>query len=174
MSWRIVFTKQAQKDAKKLSAAGLRAKADALIEILRENPYQTPPTYEKLVGDLTRELEIELDRLSEKLHARLLEQIFIEERLYKQIEEVTTYENVVKTVDDSLKPFLKILEQPVTKEDIERLLEIRIKRICRYDIDRQAKEVNLNSGFTRVQGQICIFGHASQLGWRAKPVRSVR
>lgn len=103
-------------------------------EVLRFNT-------EKLVGDLTRELEIELDRLSQKLHARLLEQIFIEERLYKQIEEVTTYENVVKTVDDSLKPFLKVLEQPVTKEDIERLLEIRIKRISRYDIDRQAKEI---------------------------------
>ena len=46
------------------------------------------------------------------------------------------------TVDESLKPFTEILEQPVTREDIERLLEIRIKRISRYDIDRQAKEIN--------------------------------
>ena len=52
MSWRIVFTKQAQKDAKKLSATGLRSKAENLIQILRENPYQVPPPYEKLVGDL--------------------------------------------------------------------------------------------------------------------------
>ena len=96
---------------------------------------------EKLVDDLTRELEIELSRLSQRLHARLLDQIFIEERLYKEIEEVTTYERVVSTVDESLKPYIKRLEQPVTREDIERLLEIRIKRISRYDIERQAKEI---------------------------------
>ena len=52
MSWRVVFTKQAQKDAKKLSSAGLKSKAEELIVVLRQNPYQTPPTYEKLVGDL--------------------------------------------------------------------------------------------------------------------------
>lgn len=52
MNWRVVFTKQAQKDAKKLPAAGLRAKAEELLEILRQNPYQNPPPYEKLVGDL--------------------------------------------------------------------------------------------------------------------------
>ncbi|MGA9536572.1 MAG: Txe/YoeB family addiction module toxin [Desulfobacterales bacterium] len=50
--WRVVFTKQAKKDAKKLSAAGMRAKAETLLGILRENPYQTPPPYEKLIGDL--------------------------------------------------------------------------------------------------------------------------
>ena len=53
MSWRIVFTKQDQKDAKKLSASGLKAKAEKLIQILCENPYHTPPSYEKLVGDLS-------------------------------------------------------------------------------------------------------------------------
>lgn len=53
MTWRVVFTKQAQKDAKKLAASGLRSKAEALLAILAENPYQTPPPYEKLVGDLT-------------------------------------------------------------------------------------------------------------------------
>ena len=52
MSWRIVFTKQVQKDAKKVSASGLRSKAEKLIKILRDNPYQAPPPYEKLVGDL--------------------------------------------------------------------------------------------------------------------------
>ncbi len=96
---------------------------------------------EKLVADLTRELEIELARLKQKLHGRLLEQIFIEERLYKQIEEVASYDRIVSTVDSALKPFSAILEQPVTKEDIERLLEIRIRRISRYDIDRQANEI---------------------------------
>lgn len=52
MKWRLVFTKQAQKDAKKLSSAGLRPKAEALIEVLAKNPFQNPPPYEKLVGDL--------------------------------------------------------------------------------------------------------------------------
>jgi toxin YoeB len=52
VSWRVVYTKQAQKDAKKLSAAGLRPTAEELLEILRQNPYQTPPPHEKLVGDL--------------------------------------------------------------------------------------------------------------------------
>jgi toxin YoeB len=52
VSWRVVFTRQAQKDAKKLSPAGLQDKAKNLIKILRENPYQVPPPYEKLLGDL--------------------------------------------------------------------------------------------------------------------------
>jgi len=52
VSWRVVFTKQAQKDAKKLSASGLKPKAEKLLGVLAENPYQTPPPYEKLVGDL--------------------------------------------------------------------------------------------------------------------------
>ena len=52
MTWEIVFTRQAQKDAQKLAEAGLKPKAEKLIRVLRENPYQTPPPYEKLVGDL--------------------------------------------------------------------------------------------------------------------------
>ena len=52
MSWRLVYTKQAQKDAEKLTAAGLKPKAQTLLEILAQNPYQTPPPFEKLVGDL--------------------------------------------------------------------------------------------------------------------------
>lgn len=50
--WKVVFTKQAQKDARNLASAGLRAKAETLLGILRLNPFQTPPPYEKLVGDL--------------------------------------------------------------------------------------------------------------------------
>jgi toxin YoeB len=53
VTWEIVFTKQAQKDAQKLAATGLKDKAVELLEILRENPFQTPPRFEKLVGDLT-------------------------------------------------------------------------------------------------------------------------
>ncbi len=52
MSWRVVYTKQVQKDAKKLAAAGLRPKTEELLELLSRNPYQNPPPYEKLVGDL--------------------------------------------------------------------------------------------------------------------------
>lgn len=52
VSWTIVFTKQAQKDARKLPASGLKPKAERLLEILELNPYQNPPPYEKLVGDL--------------------------------------------------------------------------------------------------------------------------
>ena len=94
-----------------------------------------------LVKNLQTELNIELDRLREKWHARKLEQIFIEERLYKQIEEVTNYKAVLSTIREALMPFAKELERAVTGEDIERLLEIKIRRISRYDINRQQKEL---------------------------------
>ena len=53
MSWRLVYTKAAQKDAKNLAAAGLKSKAQALLDVLAEDPYRTPPPFEKLVGDLS-------------------------------------------------------------------------------------------------------------------------
>ena len=53
MSWRLVYTKQAKKDAKKLSHSGLKPQAERLLDILREDPYRTPPPYERLVGDLS-------------------------------------------------------------------------------------------------------------------------
>lgn len=53
MKWVLVYTRQAQKDAKKLTASGLKPKAERILEILTENPFQNPPPYEKLVGDLT-------------------------------------------------------------------------------------------------------------------------
>ena len=52
MTWQLVYTKQAQKDAQKFASAGLKDKAEALMEVVRENPLQNPPPYEKLVGDL--------------------------------------------------------------------------------------------------------------------------
>lgn len=97
----------------------------------------------KLKKDLETELTIELDRLHEKLHAHLLEQIFIEERLYKEIEECESYKIVVETVDTSLKPYRDRLVRDVTRDDIERLLEIRIKRISRYDIDKKQKDIKV-------------------------------
>ena len=53
MTWRLVFTKQAQKDAKKIAHSGLKPQAERLLEILKENPYKNPPPYEKLIGDLS-------------------------------------------------------------------------------------------------------------------------
>jgi toxin YoeB len=53
VNWRLVFTKQAQKDAKKIARSGLKPQASKLLEILQDDPYQSPPPYEKLVGDLT-------------------------------------------------------------------------------------------------------------------------
>ena len=53
MTWAVVYTKQAQKDAKKLAGSGLKSKAEVLIDILRKDPYQSPPSFEKLTGDLS-------------------------------------------------------------------------------------------------------------------------
>ncbi len=106
----------------------------SVSDVLRHNT-------EKLKGDLETELTIELDRLKEKLHAHLLEQIFIEERLYKEIEECESYDEVVKTIDKALLPFKEKLVRAVTTEDIEKLLEIRIKRISRYDLDKKRKDI---------------------------------
>ncbi len=85
--WRVVFTKQAQKDAKKLSAADLRQKAEKLIEILRENPYQTPPPFEKLLGDLSGAYSRRIN-----IQHRLVYQILDDEKVVKVIRMWTHYE----------------------------------------------------------------------------------
>jgi topoisomerase-4 subunit A len=103
-------------------------------EVLKRNT-------DTLVRNLEKELQIELGRLQEKMHARKLELIFIEERLYKQIEEITSYAGIIKTVKSALEPFTDELVRDVSREDVERLLEIRIKRISRFDINRQRKEI---------------------------------
>ncbi len=86
MNWRVVFTKQAQKDAKKLSAAGLRSKAEKLLDILRENPYQTPPTFEKLSGDLSGAFSRRIN-----IQYRLVCQILDDEKAIKVIRMWTHY-----------------------------------------------------------------------------------
>ncbi len=78
MSWRIVFTKQAQKDAKNLAAAGLKEKAQALLEILQENPFQNPPPYEKLIGDLAGAYSRRIN-----IQHRLVYEVLEEERIVK-------------------------------------------------------------------------------------------
>jgi Txe/YoeB family toxin of toxin-antitoxin system len=85
--WRVVFTKQAQKDAKKLAAAGLRTKAEKLLDILRENPYKTPPTYEKLLGDLSGAYSRRIN-----IQHRLVYQILDNEKVVKVIRLWTHYD----------------------------------------------------------------------------------
>src|ERR1700722_9116146 len=82
---------------------------------------------------LLRELEIKLGELDEDWHYSSLEKIFIEKRIYRDIEEQTTWEGVLKAIDDGLKPYKKKLRRVVTQDDIIRLTEIRIKRISKFD-----------------------------------------
>ena len=86
MSWNIVYTKQAQVDARKLSAAGFRLKAEALLEVLAANPFQTPPPYEKLVGDLQGFYSRRIN-----IHHRLVYQVLKGQRLVKVIRMWTHY-----------------------------------------------------------------------------------
>ena len=82
---------------------------------------------------LKRELEIEKEELEEQWHFSSLEKIFIEERIYRDIEECETWESVIETIDKGLKPFTSRLRREVTRDDIIRLTEIRIKRISKFD-----------------------------------------
>lgn len=95
-------------------------------EILRRNTEQT-------VSLLRQELEIQRAELLEKILFSSLEKIFIEERIYRQIEECTTWEQVISTIDRGLDPFRPQFYRQITQEDILRLTEIKIKRISRYD-----------------------------------------
>jgi len=87
VTWHVVFTKQAQKDTKKLSSAGLRPKAEELINLLKENPYQTPPFFEKLVGDLSGLYSRRIN-----IQHRLVYQILDDERTVKVLRMWTHYE----------------------------------------------------------------------------------
>ena len=87
MNWQLVFTKQAQKDAKKLSSARLRPKAEALLEVLQKNPFQNPPPYEKLVGDLSGAYSRRIN-----IQHRLVYQVLLEIKTVKVIRLWTHYE----------------------------------------------------------------------------------
>jgi len=87
VNYKVVFTKQAQKDAKKLSASGLKEKAERLIEILRDNPYQSPPFYEKLVGDLAGTFSRRIN-----IQHRLVYEVIDSEKIVKVIRMWTHYE----------------------------------------------------------------------------------
>ena len=87
VSWTIVYSSQARKDAKKLSAAGLRTNAETLLEILRVNPFQNPPPFEKLVGDLAGTYSRRIN-----IHNRLVYEVFTKKRIVRVLRMWTHYE----------------------------------------------------------------------------------
>lgn len=87
VTWRIVYTRQAQKDAKKIAAAGLKPKAEKLLEILSKNPFQTPPPFEKLIGDLSGAYSRRIT-----IQHRLVYEVVEEVRTVKVIRMWTHYE----------------------------------------------------------------------------------
>ena len=90
---------------------------------------------------LKSELEIELGELQEQWHYSSLERIFIENRIYRDIEEEETWEGVISAIDKGLKPYTKNLKRAVTEEDIVKLTEIRIKRISKFDLDKAGQHI---------------------------------
>ena len=87
MSWQLVYTKQAQKDAKKLAASNLKKKAQTLLDILKENPFQNPPPYENLVGDLAGAYSRRIN-----IQHRLVYEVIEEQKIVKVIRMWTHYE----------------------------------------------------------------------------------
>lgn len=87
MAWQVLFTKQAQKDAKKIAQSGLRPQAEALLAVLERNPFQTPPRYEKLVGDLEGAYSRRIN-----IQHRLVYQVLEKERIVKVIRMWSHYE----------------------------------------------------------------------------------
>ncbi len=115
----------------------LRRSTDATVDLLRQ------------------ELEIQLSELEEQWHFASLERIFIENRIYRDIEEEETWEGVIAAIDKGLKPFTKHLKRKVTEEDIARLTEIRIKRISKFDIDKAQQHLdNLEEKIAEVKDHL--------------------
>lgn len=110
---------------------------------------------EKLTGIIKDELEYERGTLMEKLHVRTLERIFIEERIYKSIETKKTQEDVVKAVYKGFVPFKSELVRDITDEDVEHLLQIPIRRISLYDINKNREEVKaINARLKEIARQL--------------------
>src|SRR5213075_2568452 len=103
-------------------------------EVLRENTAQ-------LVETLKRELELKESKLQDELHFRTLERIFIEERIYKKIEQCKTNETVIAAVHEGFKPFKKELVRELSDADVDRLLQVRIRRISLFDINQHREQI---------------------------------
>ncbi len=113
---------------------GGRPRLMTVTEIVKKNA-------ERLTELTKRELEIRLKELDDLFHARTLDRIFIEEKLYKRIEKEKTMEGILSTVKDGFKPFRKELRRDVVNEDVERLLKLQIRRISQFDIDKNREEI---------------------------------
>ncbi len=100
----------------------------------------------RTVDLLKKELEIQLEELEEQWHFASLERIFIENRIYRLIEEEETWEGVIKAIDKGLAPHVTHLKRAVTEEDIVRLTEIRIKRISKFDIEKAQEKIDALEG----------------------------
>jgi toxin YoeB len=87
VSWRLLYTKQAQKDARRLASAGLKEKTQGLLRVLEENPFQSPPPYEKLVGDLSGAYSRRIN-----IQHRLVYQVLEDEQVVKVLRMWTHYE----------------------------------------------------------------------------------
>ena len=85
--WKLVFTKQAQKDAKKLSSSGLKGKAELILDILKKDPFQKPPRFEKLLGDLSGAFSRRIN-----IQHRIVYQVLTDEHIVKLIRMWTHYE----------------------------------------------------------------------------------
>lgn len=115
----------------------LKRSTDATVELLRQ------------------ELEIQLAELEAQWHAASLERIFIENRIYRDIEEEETWEGVIKAIDKGLKPYTKHLRRAVTEEDILRLTEIKIKKISKFDLGKAQQHLdNLEEKIAEVKNQL--------------------
>lgn len=97
---------------------------------------------DRTVELLKAELQIQLDELEEQWHFASLERIFIENRIYRDIEEEETWEGVIAAIDKGLQPHIKHLKRAITTDDIVRLTEIRIKRISKFDIDKAQQKID--------------------------------
>jgi Txe/YoeB family toxin of toxin-antitoxin system len=87
VTWELVYTKQAQKDAKKLASSGLKSKAKYLLQVIEENPFQTPPPFEKLVGDLSGAISRRVN-----IQHRIVYQVYEEQKVIKVLRMWTHYE----------------------------------------------------------------------------------
>ena len=107
------------------------------------------------VNILKKELEIRLQELEDQWHNFSLERIFIENKIYRNIEKEETWEGVLKAIRDGITPFIKILKREVTNDDIARLTEIKIKRISKFDIDKAKEKIeNLEDQISEVKANL--------------------
>ena len=109
---------------------------NGVSEILQQSTNHT-------VKLLTEELEVNLKELKEKWHFSSLERIFIENRIYHAIEELESWEEIISTIHFELKPFCNNLNRDITDEDVEKLTEIKIKRITKFDLDKAINDIKI-------------------------------